>query len=105
MHNVEEVVKGLPSIEKVIIASYVEKKLDISRIPNSVSYDEFRSTEKHPEIQYEQLPFTQPGYIMFSSGTTGKPKCMVQSTGGVLLTQIRDTVLHTDLKREDIITI
>ena len=104
LRNVEEVVKGLPSLEKVIVTSYVEEKPEIGNIPNSVHYNEFLSTKKHPEIQFEQLPFTHPGYIMFSSGTTGKPKCMVQSTGGVLITQIRDTVLHTDLKREDKIT-
>ncbi|MFX0013856.1 MAG: acetoacetate--CoA ligase [Promethearchaeota archaeon] len=104
LKNVEEVVRGLPSVEKVIIASYVEKRPEINDIPNSIYFKDFLSSDEHPKMQFEQLPFTHPGYIMFSSGTTGKPKCMVQSTGGVLITQLRDTVLHTDLKRDDVIT-
>ncbi len=102
--NVEQVVKGLPSVEKVIVTSYVNKNSKINTIPRSMYYNEFVSSEKRPDIKFTQLPFSHPGYIMFSSGTTGKPKCMVQSTGGVLLTQLRDLILHTDLKKEDRIT-
>jgi acetoacetyl-CoA synthetase len=104
INNVERVVKGLPTVEKIIMTSYVEETPKIDSIPRSIHYDEFLSPETHPEINFEQLPFSHPGYIMFSSGTTGKPKCMVQSTGGVLLTQLRDQLLHTDLKKEDRIT-
>ncbi|UCE15124.1 MAG: acetoacetate--CoA ligase [Candidatus Heimdallarchaeota archaeon] len=102
--NVTQVVNGLPSLKNVIVTSYVEENPKINKIPLSIHYDEFLSAEKHLGIDFEQLPFSHPGYIMFSSGTTGKPKCMVQRTGGVLLTQLRDLILHTDLKREDRIT-
>jgi acetoacetyl-CoA synthetase len=68
-----------------------------------VYYDKFTASEKQPEIQFEQLPFDHPVYIMFSSGTTGKPKCMVQGGGGVLLNHLKELILHTDLKREDTI--
>jgi len=98
----EKVAKGIPSLEKVIVASYVEAKPDISSIPNSVHYDDFLSPEKQPEIQFEQLPFDHPVLIMFSSGTTGKPKCMVQGAG-VLINHLKELMLHTDLKREDTI--
>ncbi|MFX0124749.1 MAG: acetoacetate--CoA ligase [Candidatus Hodarchaeota archaeon] len=101
INNVEQVVKGLPSVEKVIVTTYVNKTPTINSIPHSILYNEFISPETRPDIKFRQLPFSHPGYIMFSSGTTGKPKCMVQSTGGVLLTQLRDLILHTDLKRED----
>ena len=104
INNIEQVVKGLPSVDKVIVTSYVEETPNINNIPHSIFYNEFISPETHPNIKFAQLPFSHPGYIMFSSGTTGKPKCMVQSTGGVLLTQLRDLMLHTDLKREDRIT-
>ncbi|MFX0182719.1 MAG: acetoacetate--CoA ligase [Candidatus Hodarchaeota archaeon] len=104
INNIEQVVKGLPSIEKVILVSYIEETPKIDTIPRSIHYSEFLSSETHPEIKFEQLPFSHPGYIMFSSGTTGKPKCMVQRTGGVLLTQLRDLILHTDVKKEDRIT-
>ena len=53
------------------------------------------------DLSFEQLPFDHPLYIMFSSGTTGKPKCMVQGAGGVLINHLKELMLHTDLKRED----
>jgi len=101
INNIEQVVKGLPSVEKVIVTTYIEETPKIDTIPRSILYSEFLSSETHPEIKFEQLPFSHPGYIMFSSGTTGKPKCMVQSAGGVLLTQLRDLILHTDVKKTD----
>jgi len=99
----EEVAKGIPSLEKVIVTSYAEAKPDISNVPNSVHYDEFLSPKEQPKIQFEQLLFDHPAYIMFSSGTTGKPKCMVQGAGGVLINHLKELILHTDLKREDTI--
>ena len=97
-----EIVKGIPSIKKVIVASYIEEKPDISHVPNSVHYDDFLSKESGLEIKFEQLPFDHPVFIMFSSGTTGKPKCMVQGAGGVLINHLKELIIQTDLKREDI---
>ncbi|MFW9904674.1 MAG: acetoacetate--CoA ligase [Candidatus Thorarchaeota archaeon] len=102
--NLEQVVNGLPSVEKVIVTSYVDKNPTINTIPHSILYNEFISSSTCSDIKFKQLPFSHPGYIMFSSGTTGKPKCMVQSTGGVLLTQLRDLILHTDVRQTDRIT-
>jgi acetoacetyl-CoA synthetase len=99
----EKVAKKIPSLEKVVVVSYVQEKPDISNFPNSVHYNDFLSPEKRPEIHFEQLPFNHPVYIMFSSGTTGKPKCMVQGAGGVLINHLKELLLHTDLKREDTI--
>lgn len=96
-----EVARGIPSLQKVIVVSYTREKPDISQIPNSVHYDDFLAKEKNLEIQFEQLPFDHPHYIMFSSGTTGKPKCLVQSAGGVLINHLKELILHTDLKRSD----
>jgi acetoacetyl-CoA synthetase len=102
--NAKKVVEAIPSIEKVIVVSYVsEEKPDISSIPNAVHWDDFISKEKEIKIQFEQFPFDHPLYIMFSSGTTGQPKCMVQSQGGVLINHLKELVLSTDLKRSDII--
>jgi len=99
--NVVELTKGIPSLKKVIVVSYASDKPDISKIPNAVHYDEFLAKEKEPELKFEQLPFDHPVFIMFSSGTTGKPKCMVQSAGGILINHLKELILHTDLKRED----
>ena len=100
--NAEVIAKEIPSLQKVIVVSYLQEKPDISNIPRSTHYDEFLSPEKQPQIQFEQLPFDHPVYIMFSSGTTGKPKCMVQGAG-VLINHLKELMLHTDLKREDTI--
>jgi acetoacetyl-CoA synthetase len=103
LRKAEKVAKGIPSLEKIIVASYVEAKPDISSIPNSARYNDFLSPEKQPEIRFEQLPFNHPVFIMFSSGTTGKPKCMVPGVGGVLINHLKELMLHTDLKRKDTI--
>ena len=99
--NVVEIVNGIPSLKKVIVVGYQEQKPNISDIPNSVLWDNFLAREKHPEIQFEQLPADHPIFIMFSSGTTGKPKCMVQGASGVLVNHLKELILHTDLKQED----
>ncbi|MFB0500349.1 MAG: acetoacetate--CoA ligase [Candidatus Hadarchaeaceae archaeon] len=100
--NAAEIVNGITSIKKVIVASYIEEKPDISHVPNSVHYDDFLSKESELEIKFEQLPFDHPVFIMFSSGTTGKPKCMVQGAGGILINHLKELIIQTDLKREDI---
>jgi len=102
LSNAAEIAKGIPSIKKVAVASYTEERPDISYIPNSVYYDDFLSKERGLGIQFEQLPSDHPVFIMFSSGTTGKPKCMVQGAGGVLINHLKELIIHTDLKREDV---
>lgn len=104
LEKAAEVAAGMPSLQKVVVVPYVARAPDISIIPKSVLWDEFLTPEKGLPIHFEQLPFDHPVYIMFSSGTTGKPKCMVQGAGGVLINHLKELILHTDLKREDIIT-
>ena len=100
--NVAEIVKGMPSLEKVIVVTYPDEKPDISNIKNAVLYEDFLSKETGLEIQFEQLPFDHPLYIMFSSGTTGKPKCLVQGAGGILINHLKELMLQSDLGREDV---
>jgi len=103
--NVRAVVDAIPSIEKVIVVSYVfQGKPDISSIPNAVHWDEFISKDEDPPLKFEQLPFDHPLYIMFSSGTTGAPKCLVQGAGGVLINHLKELILSTDCKRNDVLT-
>jgi acetoacetyl-CoA synthetase len=101
--NVNEIVSGIPSLEEVIVVRYIGEKTDNITISNSIDYDQCLANESTLDIQFEQLPFDHPVFIMFSSGTTGKPKCMVQGAGGVLINHLKELVLHADLKREDTI--
>jgi acetoacetyl-CoA synthetase len=101
--RISDILKELPSIEKVVVVPYTEPKADISAVANGVHYQDFRSSESGLEIEFEQLPFEHPLYVMYSSGTTGLPKCMVQSAGGILVHHLKELMLHTDLKREDTI--
>ncbi len=103
LEHAADVARGIPSLKKMIVVSYTRERPDISHIPNAVRYEDFLSKQKNLEIQFEQLPFDHPLYIMFSSGTTGKPKCMVQGAGGVLINHLKELLLHTDLKRDDTI--
>ncbi|MEJ2718783.1 MAG: acetoacetate--CoA ligase [Deltaproteobacteria bacterium] len=101
LDRIAGILKELPSIEKVVVIPYTEERADISRIPNAVHYRDFISQEKGLDIAFEQLPFDHPLYIMYSSGTTGLPKCMVHGVGGTLLQHLKELILHCDLKRED----
>jgi len=103
LESVKGIATALPSIEKVVVVPYTQADPDISSIPSAINYHEFKSQIENPEITFEQLPFSHPLYIMYSSGTTGLPKCMVQSAGGILVHHLKELVLHTDLKRQDTI--
>jgi len=97
-----KIIKEIPSIEKTIVVPYTRETPDISNLPGAINYLDFSSNDAS-KIEFAQLPFEHPLYIMYSSGTTGLPKCMVQSAGGVLLHQLKELLLHTDLKRDDTI--
>lgn len=101
--RIADILKQLPSIEKVVVVPYTQADPAISAVPHAIPYAEFTSSTDNLEIEFAQLSFSHPLYIMYSSGTTGLPKCMVQSAGGVLVHQLKELILHTDLTRDDTI--
>ncbi len=103
LDRIANILKELPSIETIVVVPYTENAPDIHAVQNAVSYNDFRSDESGLTLRFEQLPFDHPLYIMYSSGTTGLPKCMVQGAGGILIHHMKELMLHTDLKRDDTI--
>ncbi|MBT5108454.1 MAG: acetoacetate--CoA ligase [Rhodospirillaceae bacterium] len=91
----------LPSLRKVIVCPLVDDDPDVSTIPNAVTLRDVTAPYTATDIDFEQMPFDAPVYIMYSSGTTGKPKCIVHGAGGVLLMHLKEHVLHCDIKPDD----
>ena len=75
--------------------------LAITGLPHSAVWDDFTAGSAPGEIEFARLPFDHPLFIMFSSGTTGPPKCIVHGAGGTLLQHLKEHVLHTDVKPDD----
>ena len=99
--RVAEISKNLPSVEKVIVVPYTRRSPRISDVPRAIDVHDFMAPFKPRMIEYERLPFNHPLYIMYSSGTTGVPKCIVHGAGGTLLQHLKEHLLHVDIKRDD----
>jgi acetoacetyl-CoA synthetase len=94
------VLASLPSVERTVIVPYVAARPEIARVPNACLWDEFLDGESG-ELQFEQFPFNHPLYILYSSGTTGVPKCIVHGAGGTLIEHMKELQLHADIRPGD----
>jgi acetoacetyl-CoA synthetase len=96
-----DVLAQIPDIERVVVVPYLRTRPSLDGMPGAVLWDEFLAPHSGAPLRFERLPFDHPVYIMYSSGTTGLPKCMVHGAGGTLLQHLKELVYHTDLRRED----
>jgi acetoacetyl-CoA synthetase len=99
--KVAEIVARMPSLERVVIVPYAGSG-DIAAVKLGVPLADFLAPfAGEREIRFERLPFDHPLYIMYSSGTTGVPKCIVHCAGGALLQHLKEHKLHSDVKPGD----
>lgn len=95
-----QVAARLPSTQRFVIFNYV-KHTDLPEEMAASKWDEWLAPYLAKEPEFKQMPATAPGFILFSSGTTGKPKCIIHSTGGLLLKHLSELCLHADIKAND----
>ena len=98
--RLEGIAAGLPALERLIVVPYAEERPRLDGL-DAITLTEATARYTPGDIEFRSLPFNHPLIIMYSSGTTGVPKCIVHGAGGTLLKHLCEHRLHTDLKRGD----
>ena len=96
-----ELAADLPSVEQIVVVPYVSESPDLSPLPQARLWRELLAEQRGGELAFSRLPFDQPLAILYSSGTTGQPKCIVHGAGGTLLQHAKEQRLHVDLGPDD----
>ncbi|PLW68525.1 acetoacetate--CoA ligase [Pseudohalioglobus lutimaris] len=102
LQRLAEIRRQISSIEAVVVVPLLEQSPDLDGIDNAVLFPDYLDASA-TRIDFQRLPFDHPLYIMYSSGTTGVPKCIVHGAGGTLLQHIKEHRLHVDLDRDDVL--
>jgi acetoacetyl-CoA synthetase len=100
LDKVRGIVRAISSIEKTIVVPYKNPDANLKKIPGVTWMKDFTDNGA-AEIDFVRLPFDHPVYILYSSGTTGIPKCITHGAGGTLIQHLKELVLHTNLRRSD----
>jgi acetoacetyl-CoA synthetase len=96
-----EVVASMPSLVKTVVVPYLAEAPEINAIAGAVCWSALPVADAHQSVSFRRVAFDHPLFIMFSSGTTGVPKCIVHCHGGVLLQHLKEHVLHSDVRSGD----
>ena len=91
----------IPALERTVVVPYLEQEPDTSGLRDVTLWDELLAAHDGAELQFERVPFDHPLWVLYSSGTTGLPKAIVQGQGGILLEHLKKIHLHIDLTPED----
>lgn len=97
--KIRQLSASMPSLEQIVICPNIQQEVDLNDLPKAIYWDDFIKPAQ--ECDFVSLPFDHPLYILFSSGTTGKPKCIVHGAGGTLLQHLKELGLHSDLHAQD----
>ena len=101
LEKVKGITAQLPDLEQLVVIPYMRETPPLDGLSNAVLLDDFVAPFEGREIEYTRLPFNAPLYIMYSSGTTGAPKCIVHGVGGTLLQHLKEHQLHADVRPGD----
>jgi acetoacetyl-CoA synthetase len=91
----------LPSLKRIVVVPYLRERPELTGLERAVSYGEFLGAHGPRDIPFRRMAFNAPLFIMYSSGTTGQPKCIVHGQGGTLLQHLKEQRLQCDVKRDD----
>ena len=97
----QKIVSQLPTVENILLVRFVNNSSEFLDLSQSFFFDEIVSESTNPDIEFESVAFNDPLYILFSSGTTGVPKCIVHGVGGTLIQHKKEHMLHCDIKDGD----
>jgi len=96
-----EIRRLLPSLARVVVVPYTSQEPALPDLPDAVTFPEYVAGRAPRALEFARLPFNHPLFILFSSGTTGMPKCIVHGAGGTLLQHLKEHQLHCDIKPGD----
>jgi len=99
--RIAQIMRQLPSVKRVVVVPYISGEPDACLVPRASRLADFLAPFKAKEIAFNRVAFNHPLYILYSSGTTGVPKCIIHGAGGVLLMHLKEHLLHCDVRAGD----